>query len=206
MIKLLNKIIQKLFGYTLLKTASKFNAFLEIGTNSFLINENVHIRHPKSDVSLKIGNDSYITGNFVFETDTGKIVIGNRTFIGQSTFICINEIEIGDDVMFSWGVTVSDNDSHSLFWENRKFDVVNHIKSQKAGIPNLYKDWSNVNNRKVKIGNKAWIGFNSIILKGITIGEGAIVASGSVVTKDVEPYTLVGGNPAKFIKTIENKI
>jgi acetyltransferase-like isoleucine patch superfamily enzyme len=48
-----------------------------------------------------------------------------------------------------------------------------------------------------------WIGFNSIILKGVTIGEGAVIAAGSVVTKDVSPYTIVGGNPAKFLKKIE---
>lgn len=52
----------------------------------------------------------------------------------------------------------------------------------------------------VKIGNDVWIGAGSIILSGITIGDGAVIAAGSIVTKDVEPYTIVGGNPAKFIK------
>lgn len=47
---------------------------------------------------------------------------------------------------------------------------------------------------------EVWLGANSIILSGVTIGKGAIVAAGSVVTKDVPPYTIVGGNPAKFIK------
>ena len=57
--------------------------------------------------------------------------------------------------------------------------------------------------KKVSIGNKVWIGFGVSILKGISIGEGAVIAAGSVVTKNVEAYTVVGGNPAKFIK--ENK-
>lgn len=55
----------------------------------------------------------------------------------------------------------------------------------------------------ITIGNDVWIGACSIILKGVTIGDGAVVAAGSVVTKDVEPYTIVGGNPAKFIKNRE---
>ena len=55
----------------------------------------------------------------------------------------------------------------------------------------------------ITIESFVWIGGKSIILQGITIGEGAVIAAGSIVTKDVEPYTIVGGNPAKFIKKRE---
>ena len=51
----------------------------------------------------------------------------------------------------------------------------------------------------IVIGSDAWIGARAIVLPGVTIGEGAVVAAGAVVTKDVEPWTVVGGNPAKFI-------
>ena len=50
--------------------------------------------------------------------------------------------------------------------------------------------------------SKVWIGFNAIILKGVTIGEGAVVGAGSVVTKDVLPWTVVAGNPARLIREI----
>jgi acetyltransferase-like isoleucine patch superfamily enzyme len=63
-----------------------------------------------------------------------------------------------------------------------------------------FKDWSQVAHARIVIGNKAWIGFNSIIMKGVNVGEGAVVAAGSVVVKDVAPFTVVGGNPAQFIK------
>ncbi len=55
----------------------------------------------------------------------------------------------------------------------------------------------------IRIGNGAWIGAKAIILKGVTIGEGAIVGAGSVVTRDVAPYTIVAGNPARFIRNTE---
>ncbi len=57
--------------------------------------------------------------------------------------------------------------------------------------------------RPISICANSWVAGWSIILPGVTIGEGAVVAAGSVVTKDVEPWTVVGGNPAKFIKKRE---
>lgn len=53
----------------------------------------------------------------------------------------------------------------------------------------------------IKIGNNVWIGANSVILDGVTIEDGAIIAAGAIVTRNVEKYTIVGGNPAKKIKT-----
>jgi virginiamycin A acetyltransferase len=68
-------------------------------------------------------------------------------------------------------------------------------------------DWANAmdgktypNKGNTTIGNDVWIGYNATIMAGVTIGNGAIIATNSVVTKDVEPYTIVGGNPAKVIK------
>ena len=55
----------------------------------------------------------------------------------------------------------------------------------------------------ITIGDNVWIGGNSVILPGITIGDGAVIAAGSIVTKDVPPNTIYGGNPAKFIKNID---
>ena len=66
----------------------------------------------------------------------------------------------------------------------------------------LHKDWSNVNSAPITICDDAWIGMNCIILKGVTIGEGAIVGAGSVVTKDVPAWTVVAGNPARVVKKI----
>jgi len=59
-------------------------------------------------------------------------------------------------------------------------------------------DWKG-NDIKVTVGDDVWIGYGAIILSGVTIGEGSVIAAGSVVTKDVEPYTVVGGNPARKI-------
>jgi acetyltransferase-like isoleucine patch superfamily enzyme len=56
--------------------------------------------------------------------------------------------------------------------------------------------------KPVRIGDKSWIGLNVIILKGVEIGEGAVVAAGSVVTKNIPPWTIAAGNPARVIREI----
>ncbi|WP_396127469.1 acyltransferase [Aurantibacillus circumpalustris] len=104
--------------------------------------------------------------------------------------------------MFSWGCTIIDTDAHSLNWDDRKKDVKDWKKGIEENQTGKYKDWSKVISKKIVVEDKAWIGFNVIILKGVTIGEGAVVAAGSVVTKNVMPYTLVGGNPAVEIKKL----
>ncbi len=176
--------------------------YLNTAPNTFIEGLNLFVRNPNKDKYLHIGDDSVVSGNFVFEIASGDITIGNNTFIGGGMFVCVEGIEIGNDVMISWGCTFIDNNSHSLRWSERKNDVSDWKKGLDEQKIGFYKDWSNVKRGKITVKDKAWIGFNCIVMKGVTIGEGAIVAAGSVVTKDVPDWTIVGGNPAKVIKHI----
>lgn len=144
---------------------------------------------------LQIGSEVGMFGELVTEHPDANIVIGSRTFIGGSRIISAHRIEIGDDVMISWGCNIYDHNSHAVSWEGRKRDVCDWYYERP-------KDWSNVARAPILIGDKVWIGMCCIILKGVTIGEGAIVAAGSVVTKDVPPFTVVAGNPAKIIRSL----
>lgn len=102
--------------------------------------------------------------------------IGNNVAIGDRTETHVGEyVEIGDNTLISWDCCIMDRDYH-------KFDSdIEQIKP-------------------VKIGSRVWIGCNSLIMKGVTIGDGAVVAAGSVVTKDVPAGAICGGNPAKIIR------
>ena len=153
-----------------------------------------------------IDEESMIGCNFIFESDSGVIKIGKRTFINAGTnIISINEIEIGDDVTIGWNIYIYDHNSHSLDYRFRKDDIERQREDFYANRNFIFsKDWSTVKSAPVKICNKVWIGFNAIILKGVTIGEGAIVAAGAVVTKDVPAWTVVAGNPATIVKKIEH--
>ncbi len=197
----LKKVKNRIYGYSIPDDTKKH---CEIGKETSAEGAALILRAPLSGkIYLKIGDNSIVSGHFIFEKDSGAVTIGDNTFIGGGTFICIEAIEIGNDVMFSWGCTVVDNNSHSLIWDQRKDDVKDWKKGLDEGRTGKYKDWSHVQKAKIKIKDKAWIGFNSIILKGVTIGEGAIVGAGSVVTKDVPDWAVVAGNPARIIKYVK---
>lgn len=165
----------------------------------------VDLRHPQGNRKyLIIGSNCVIDGTFVFETNTGEIRIGNRCHIGSSTFISKSSITIGDDVTIAWGCCLYDHNSHSVNWDERKNDTSEEYKDYIAtGDPILNKDWSHVKTKPIVVKDKAWIGMNAIILKGVTIGEGAVVGAGSVVTKDVADWTVVAGNPAQVVKKLK---
>jgi galactoside O-acetyltransferase len=166
----------------------------------------VDLRHPKKgSIYLKTGKQCFLSGNYIFEAQTGQITIGDRVHIGNSTFISINEIRIGNDVTIAWDCLFYDHNSHSTNWSERQYDTMQEYDDiQKEHDPIKNKNWKVVKSSPIKVCDKAWIGVGCIVLKGVTIGEGSIVAAGSVVTKDVLPWTVVGGNPAKFLKSVNN--
>lgn len=166
----------------------------------------VSMRMNRSADRVQIGKESVLACSIVLERETGSVLIGDRTYIGASLLVCAEKIIIGSDVLIAWGCTIVDHDSHSLDWKNRADDVrLWRDGFVQGGVHRAaqLKNWSVVKCAPVVIRDKVWIGFNSIILKGITIGEGAVVASGSVVTKDVPAWSVMAGNPARVVKEIE---
>lgn len=152
---------------------------------------------------LTIGEDCIISGNFIFESTEGQVKIGNHSYIGGSTFISRSQITIGDNVTIAWGCTIYDHDSHSLDYRLRRKDIDDELRDIRIGVSFIRnKDWSCVKSKPITIENDAWIGMNCIILKGVTIGEGSVIGAGSVVTKDVPPWTVVAGNPARVVKKL----
>lgn len=172
---------------------------------TILPNSRFDFRCCRKGVCVRIDDDSMVGCNFVFESDAGEITVGKRTYIGAGTnLISRNSISIGNDVTIAWGCYVYDHDSHSLMWENRREDVLQQNRDYRNGLNFIAnKNWSVVKSAPIKICDKVWIGFNAVILKGVTIGEGAVVGACSVVTRDVPPYVVVAGNPARIVKHLK---
>ena len=194
----LKKIIKNLVN-GLRKTANKIDK--DSSFNVFIQNVIVHPSSKfsqsrivlKDGCSVTIDEHSQVDGSIHFDRENAKVSIGRRSFV-SAMIVSAENIEIGDDVMIAWGTTIVDHNSHPISFSNRSEDVINWLQGK--------KNWEHVKMSPVKICDKVWIGFNSIILKGVTIGEGSVVGAGSVVTKDVPPWTIVAGNPARIIREI----
>ena len=155
----------------------------------FINNSKLYLNKPmrKSEPfvgMLEMYEDASLIVKDEFTIHSGAhIIISNRAilklgsgYINRNCKIkCFSEIEIGNDVAISENVTIWDSDVHKI-------------------------KGSALNTKPIKIGNHVWIGTNCIILKGVCIGDGAVIGAGSIVNKDIPPNCLAVGNPAKVIK------
>ena len=125
----------------------------------------------------------------------GQCTIGDFTLLNGALIMADDKIEIGSYCLISWNVGIADSDFHPLEPAQRLIDA--------HALAPYFEDRPErprLKTAPVKIADNVWIGMNAVILKGVTIGENSVVAAGSVVTKTVEPNTVVAGNPAVVVK------
>lgn len=147
--------------------------------------------------AITIGEYSYIRGELLVFAHGGKISMGDYCYVGEGTRIWSSaSIQIGNRVLISHNVNIFDSDTHPID------DPVARHEQFKAIITTGHPSQIDLHEQPVVIEDDVLICCQSVILKGVTIGEGAVVAAGSIVTKDVPPYTLVAGNPARPIRKL----
>lgn len=130
---------------------------------------------------VHVGNNVLLERKVRFSVaDNARIFIGDDTYVSDYThLLAVKEIRIGKGCSISWNVLFMDTSSHPL-------GVSGEVPTTRIG-PIIVQD-------------HVWIGCRAVILKGVTIGEGAIIANNAIVTKDVPPRTMVAGNPARVIR------
>ena len=183
----------------------KFNTWLErpffklngvkIGKNVKLIGWPCIFRFPGS--AIEIGDDCLIRSNFwsnliglyqrtiIIAKRGGVIRIGKNVGISGSTVYAWNSIEIGDNTLIGANCKILDSDLHPIDAEARNIN-----------------NWDEVKTAPIVIGKNCFIGCNSLILKGVHLGDGCVIGAGSVVTKDIPPACVAAGNPAKVIRKL----
>jgi acetyltransferase-like isoleucine patch superfamily enzyme len=159
------------------------NNRIKIGSGSFLTN--VHFRLRGSGHQIEFGENCRVSRGAVlwFEDRDGLLQVGPGTSMVE-VHVAVTEnssVKIGEDCMLANDIDIRTGDSHSV------------IDSQTGERLNLAGD--------VVIGRHVWIAPHTVVLKGVNVGENSIIATGAVVTKSCGPGVILGGNPARVIKT-----
>jgi len=203
---LLLKIAQKLFSMPMIShsialgleqyNVRKYSSKLLLGEKSSLY-FGARVENLSGDKNkIKIGCNTHVRGELLVLPYSEGLVVGSNCYIGERSVIrAYKKILIGDNVLIAHNVTIIDSDSHEINYLERAegfrdIFISGHVERHK------------IKSEQITIRDNAWLSYNVSVLKGVEIGEGAIVGAGAVVTKDVPPFTVVAGNPAKVIKNL----
>jgi acetyltransferase-like isoleucine patch superfamily enzyme len=171
-------------GYFNIHRTAKINIYKEY----FFFNKSFNIVEPfpsllemQENSTLNIKNGFQVCpGCHIIVVKGATLSLGSGYINRNSKIKCFDSIEIGENVVISENCTIWDSDVHTIQCTDRT--------------------------KPIKIGNHVWIGTNCVILKGVTIGDGAVIAAGSVVNRDIPSKALVGGVPAKVLRENVNWI
>lgn len=157
---------------------------------------NVKIKNATGDKSkIKFGDYCNMNVNITLNT-RGSIEIGNYVYATSVSMRIDHNLKIGSYVMFGPNVKLWDTKNHPLDKDARHLQC-EHIAHR--GMIDSYE----AGGENIIIGNDVWIGMDATILGGVEIGDGSVIAAGSMVTKSVPPNVLVAGIPAKIIKNLD---
>jgi acetyltransferase-like isoleucine patch superfamily enzyme len=152
------------------------------------------IGNNRDSSSITIGDKTILKGELLTFKHGGKIEIGDWCYIGVNTRIwSAKKISIGNRVLIAHNVNVFDQNSHPMDSKERHLDQIHIMEKGFQSVVDLKE-------KEVIIKDDAWIGFNATILKGVTIGRGAIIGACTLITEDVPDFAVVVGNPARIVK------
>jgi acetyltransferase-like isoleucine patch superfamily enzyme len=152
---------------------------IKIKNTNLIIGNNVTINSDKLGYHLNMHSPCKL----YLDRVGGKIVIGDNTRINGACIHAYESIEIGKNCLIAANTQIMDGNGHDLSFN----DVSNRIKTHGTVKPVVIED-------------NVWIGANSIILPGVTIGYGSVISANSVINMNIPPMCIAGGNPAKVLK------
>jgi acetyltransferase-like isoleucine patch superfamily enzyme len=155
--------------------------------------------HSERQPGLLLGDASGVYDRAAFIVGArGKVRVGAFTILNGTYIVCDDSVEIGEHCLLSWGVVITDN------WlgagstrESRREALLATTRDPLRHPPAFAEP------RPVVIEDNSWVGFDSVIMPGVTLGRGCIVGCKSIVYEDVPPYAVVAGDPARFIRQLD---
>lgn len=193
MVSVFKKYLCRIYDFFIYKRREK--KVTVIGKNIYFHrNSRILLTNGATSGNIKIDSNSRIFGTLVC-CSKGTITIGKFSQVGQNSSLrSVNRISIGSYTAIADNVIVCDNNNHPVNPLDR------HIMRQTLS-GSFERSWLNSDNEPITIGDDCWIGQYVRICKGVSIGNGSVVAANSVVTKDVPANCIVAGNPARVVKT-----
>ncbi len=159
-----------------------------------------HLYRSRQPLGVKIGRGASTYLGTMFDVGPrGQVTLGDYALVHGARIICDQSIEIGDHALISWNVVLMDTYRFPLDPAMRRQAL------ERLSLRRHDDEGDETTARPITIGPNVWIGFEACILPGVSLGEGSIVGARSVVRDDVEPFTLVAGNPARFIRRLEQQ-
>ena len=158
------------------------------------IKSNIQLQWGSTSDDIEINDHAEVYGTLI-SIGHGKIIMDEWSKLGEGCVVySVNKVVIGKDVAITANVTITDNNFHPTNPEDRRYmRHTSHDSRERSAACSA--------NKPVIIGENVWLGSNSRICKGVTIGDNAIIASCAVVTKDVPANSIAAGNPARIVKT-----
>lgn len=167
---------------------------LDVGAR---LTSKARVRNIAGDSSrIIIGRGSIVQGELLTFAHGGRIGLGQWCYVGEHSRIwSAAEIVIGDRVLIAHSVNIFDNLTHPIRAAER------HVQFKQIAQSGHPRDLT-LGEKPVRIEDDAWIGAGSFVLRGVTVGRGAIVAAGAVVTNDVPAFCIAAGNPASIVREL----
>lgn len=146
---------------------------------------------------LGYGSGTYGQSNYIGGKNS-HIKIGQYVVLQGTNIICNDTVIINDHCMFSWGSVITDS------WADKDlYDIGKRRNVLIASAVSEDRNFDFTSMKPVVIEENVWVGFKAVILPGVTLGRGCVVASNCVVEEDVPPYAVIAGNPARIIKYLQ---
>ena len=144
----------------------------------------------RRECGLSLGRGAALYAPTLDVGRTGRVSIGDFALISSAAIFCDEEVTIGAMTMLAWHVVVTDS--------YRRAGATGRGATQAAAR------WKDQAPRPVRIGNNVWLGFESCVLPGVTIGDGSVIGARSVVTEDVPANCIAAGNPARVVRRFDD--